>query len=63
MITKNDFIKATEEYNTFEKNVPAYYFRQAYASKGERSAKITIAYCPKWSYVFFKIFVSHFAPH
>jgi len=45
MITKNDFIKATEEYNTFENNVPAYYFRQAYASKGERSAKITIAVC------------------
>ena len=43
MITKNDFIKATEEYNTFENNVPAYYFRQAYDSKGERYAKITIA--------------------
>lgn len=39
------FIKATEEFNTFEQNVPAYYFRKSYVSSGERTARITIAAC------------------
>lgn len=45
MISKNDFIKATEEYNTFEKNLPAYYFRRAFHSSNPLSAKITVAVC------------------
>ena len=43
MISKNDFIKATEEYNTFEKSVPAYYFRRAFHSDHSVKAKITVA--------------------
>ena len=45
MISKSHFIKATEEYNTFEHNVPAYYFRRKYVSEEEATAKITIAVC------------------
>lgn len=45
MISKNDFIKATEEYNTFEENVPAYYFRRSFISEEKGIAKITVAVC------------------
>lgn len=45
MFLKNYFIKATEEYNTFEKNVPAYYFRGSYTSQRKCSAKLTVAVC------------------
>ena len=45
MISKNDFIKATEEYNTFEKSVPAYYFRRAFHSDHSLKARITVAVC------------------
>jgi len=45
MLSKDLFIKATEEYNTFEKNVPAYYFRRRISSQTEGSARITIAAC------------------
>ncbi len=45
MISKNTFIKATEKYNTFEENVPAYYFRKTFSSSGEGDATITIAVC------------------
>lgn len=45
MISKNTFIKATEKYNTFEENVPAYYFRKTFSSCGEGIATITIAVC------------------
>lgn len=39
------FIKATEEYNTLEKSVPAYYFRRTYNSGAEQTVKIRIAVC------------------
>jgi len=45
MISKEMFIAATREYNTFEKHVPAYYFRKNYNSSQKASAKITIAVC------------------
>ena len=45
MISKGNFIKATEEYNTFEKAVPAYYFRRSFVSEGKSSAKISVAVC------------------
>ena len=45
MLSKNCFIKATEEYNSFEKNVPAYYFRRAYFSPKERKVTLRIAAC------------------
>ncbi len=45
MIFKTDFIKATEEYNTFEKSVPAHYFRRTYTSCHQCTAKITVAVC------------------
>ena len=45
MISQKDFIKATEEYNTFEKSVPAYYFRRAFHSDHSVNAKITVAVC------------------
>ena len=44
MISKDLFIKATEEFNTFEKSVPAYYFRKALYSDGG-AARITVAVC------------------
>lgn len=44
MLTKN-FIKATEEYNTFEHNIPAYYFRRTYISNAKSVATIKIAVC------------------
>lgn len=39
------FIKATEAYNTFEKNVPAYYFRRSFTSDSATRVKITVAVC------------------
>ena len=45
MLNKGFFIKATEEYNTFEKNVPAYYFRKEFVSEKEKTVKITVAVC------------------
>ncbi len=45
MEMKKHFIKATEEYNTLEKNVPAHYFRGTYLSGRERNAEITVAVC------------------
>lgn len=45
MLSKNIFISATQEYNTFEKHVPAYYFRKSYHSPETASVKITIAVC------------------
>ncbi len=45
MLSKNCFIKATSEYNTFESPVPAYCFRRAFCSDTAGAAKITIAVC------------------
>ena len=45
MVSKNTFIKATENYNTFENSVPAYYFRRAFVVENDCDAKITIAVC------------------
>lgn len=45
MLSKNLFIKATEEFNTFENNVPAYYFRRAIYSDTTRAVNIRIAVC------------------
>ena len=45
MISKDGFIKATEEYNTFEKRVPAYYFRRAFSLSSSSSVKLMIAVC------------------
>ena len=45
MNLKNHFIKATEEYNTFDKSVPAYYFRRSCCLDKETTAKITVAVC------------------
>ncbi len=42
---RSHFIKATQEFNTFEKNVPAYYFRRAFGMTAPTVAKITIAVC------------------
>ena len=40
-----NFIKATEEFTTFENSVPAYYFRKALTLPSASSAKLTIAVC------------------
>ena len=45
MIYPKKFIKASTEYNTFEKNVPAYYFRKTFNAATELKAKIIIATC------------------
>ena len=45
MDLKKYFIKATEEFNTFEKNVPAPYFRRSFDIENPYNAKITIAVC------------------
>lgn len=45
MLSKSHFIKATEEFNTFENNVPAYYFRRKYHSEESAHATVTIAVC------------------
>ena len=42
---KFNFITATQEYNTFENNVPAYYFRGSLYSDAEENARISIAVC------------------
>ncbi len=39
------FIKATKEYNTFEKNVPAPYIRKSFFSDTKAKAKLMIAVC------------------
>ena len=44
-LLKEKFIKATEEYNTFENNVPAYYFRRKLTSAENTSVRITVAVC------------------
>ena len=45
MNLKDCFIRATEEYNTFEKSVPAYYFRRSFSAENETTVKITVAVC------------------
>ena len=45
MFERNSFIKATENYNTFEENVPAYYFRRAFTSKKCCTCKLRVAVC------------------
>lgn len=47
------FIKASEEYNTFEKSVPAPYIRKSFVCDSETSGKITIACCG-----FYELFVN-----
>ena len=42
---KRYFIKATEEYNSLEAPVPAYYFRRAFSLDGAATVKITVAVC------------------
>lgn len=41
----NNFIKATTEYNTFEKNIPAPYIRKSFVSDIKTVGKIVIAAC------------------
>ena len=45
MSLKTRFIQATTAFNTFEKNVPAYYFRRAFHVKEAGAAKLTVAVC------------------
>lgn len=45
MLSKDLFISASKEYNTFEKNVPAYFFRKSFCAPEKGNAKITIAVC------------------
>ena len=45
MHCKSQFIKATEAYHTFEKSVPAYYFRKSFCSDRRQAVRITIAVC------------------
>lgn len=45
MLLKSNFIRATEEYNTFEQSVPAYYFRRTFHSDHSVTARITVAVC------------------
>ena len=45
MISKNNFIKATEKFNTFEEPVPAHYFRRTLVCDSPTSAKLTVAVC------------------
>lgn len=42
---RSHFIKATQAFNTFEQNVPAYYFKRAFEAEEGTVAKITIAVC------------------
>lgn len=44
MISKDCFIKATEEFNTFETPVPAPYFRKTFQGNG-KTVKINVAVC------------------
>ena len=43
MSLKNNFIKATEMYNTFEENVPAYLFRGSFEMSTTEKVSITVA--------------------
>lgn len=59
------FIKATEEFNTFEKSVPAPYLRKSFISDADAVAKVTVAACG-----FYELYVNgerltkgHFAPY
>lgn len=45
MLSRKSFIKATEEFNTFEQNVPAYYFRKSFNIDDKKPIKITISAC------------------
>lgn len=45
MLSKATFITACEEYNTFEKNVPAYCFRRSCVSHQGARARLTVAVC------------------
>ena len=45
MSASNRFITATEKYNTFEENVPSYYFRRSFDTPTATNLKITIAAC------------------
>lgn len=42
---RNNFIKATEKFNTFEENVPAYYFRKSFHCDLKTKVKLSIAVC------------------
>ena len=45
MLSRKNFIKATEEFNTLDRHVPAYYFRREFISESEKTVKITVAVC------------------
>ena len=45
MLSKQYFIRASENYNTFENSVPAYYFRRSFHLDHPAKAKITVAVC------------------
>ena len=45
MLSRNNFICATQEYNTFEHPVPAYYFRKSFQWNESGSATLKIAVC------------------
>lgn len=45
MLSKQYFIRASENYNTFENSVPAYYFRRSFHADHPAKAKITVAVC------------------
>ena len=45
MLSKELFISAGKEYNTFENYVPAHYFRKVFYASEQGNAKITIAVC------------------
>lgn len=45
MLSKELFISAGKEYNTFENYVPAHYFRKVFYAPEQGNAKITIAVC------------------
>ena len=45
MLSKNHFICATAEYNTFEAPVPAHYFRKSFTWEGDGAAALKIAVC------------------
>lgn len=45
MSVSKRFIKATEEFNTFEQNVPAHYFRKTFSAEEATDIKLTIAVC------------------
>ena len=45
MDLKKRFIKATEQYNTLDEHVPAYYFRRTFDAEKQSPCTITIAAC------------------